>query len=298
MADTIDEGVLEKINAFARRNLTADEVHCFSVILCDNEVDRDFERFSVDALKKLAGLYVGKTGIFDHNAKGSNQTARIFDTEIVTVLERKTSTDEPYTYIKAMAYMVKTSANGDLIKEIDGGIKKEVSVSCSVERSVCSICGANSRERACSHKKSKVYNGVRCHWVLENPTDVYEWSFVAVPAQVNAGVTKQFGDGAISADDVVIKASELAELREKAFRQEKEVEMVADELKREVVRLSFLVHPEASVKILLRIAEGMTIGELIEMKNGLVGSSKAFEKSQIFKAEQSVFSDNTQFKLK
>ena len=36
---------LEQINRLARRELTAEEVYAFSVRLCDNEVDRDGERF-------------------------------------------------------------------------------------------------------------------------------------------------------------------------------------------------------------------------------------------------------------
>ena len=37
---------LEAVNAFARTELKAGDVYIFSVLLCDNEVDRDFERFS------------------------------------------------------------------------------------------------------------------------------------------------------------------------------------------------------------------------------------------------------------
>ena len=66
------------INQLARRELKAEEVYVFPVTLCDNETDRDCERFSVSALAKLAELFVGKTGIFDHDPKGANQTARIF----------------------------------------------------------------------------------------------------------------------------------------------------------------------------------------------------------------------------
>ena len=36
---------LAEINRFTRTPLTAEEVYCFAVRLCDNEVDRDFERF-------------------------------------------------------------------------------------------------------------------------------------------------------------------------------------------------------------------------------------------------------------
>lgn len=38
----------------------------------------------------------------------------------------------------------------------------------------------------------KSYKGAVCHAVLCEPTDAYEWSFVAVPAQRGAGVTKAF----------------------------------------------------------------------------------------------------------
>ena len=38
--------------------------------LCDNEIDRDWERFSPETLKGLAPLFVGKSGIFDHPVVG------------------------------------------------------------------------------------------------------------------------------------------------------------------------------------------------------------------------------------
>lgn len=58
---------LEQINRFARRELKAEEVYSFSVRLCDNEVDRDGERFPRRTLEELAELFVGKSGLFDHS---------------------------------------------------------------------------------------------------------------------------------------------------------------------------------------------------------------------------------------
>ena len=49
----MDKNILEKINRFTRRKLTEDEVYVFSVILCDNDIDRDCERFSDNALEAL-----------------------------------------------------------------------------------------------------------------------------------------------------------------------------------------------------------------------------------------------------
>ena len=67
---------LARINRFAKKELRAKEVYTFAVKLCDNEVDRDFERFDRAALEKLSELFVGRTGIFDHSWSAGGQTAR------------------------------------------------------------------------------------------------------------------------------------------------------------------------------------------------------------------------------
>ena len=54
------------------------------MILCDNSIHRDYERFPTGrGWEKLAQLFLGKTGIFDHNPKSQNQTARIFDCRVM-----------------------------------------------------------------------------------------------------------------------------------------------------------------------------------------------------------------------
>ena len=133
---------LELIGRFARKKLSRDELYTFPLILCDNEIDRDNEKFTIPALKTLAELFVGKSGIFDHNMSGKDQTARIYSAVAVTDSVKKTADGEPYTYIQAKAYMVRTDKNKDLIAEIDAGIKKETSVGCSVRDISCSICGS------------------------------------------------------------------------------------------------------------------------------------------------------------
>lgn len=214
MENTTNNAMLEQLNKFTRRELSADEVFIFSVTLCDNEIDRDNERFTRESLEEMAKKFIGVTGIFDHDPKGGNQTARIFSTEVIEE-ERENSVGEKYAYLKGYAYMVRTSSNADLIREIDGGIKKEVSVSCTAERQICSVCGTDRRVKACHHVKGRRYDGKKCFVSLEGISDAYEWSFVAVPAQVRAGVTKKFdenipegGDVSENADDENIPLSE------------------------------------------------------------------------------------------
>jgi len=186
------EGELEAINAFAKTALTADQVYTFSVLLCDNEVDRDHERFTERTLTELRDLFVGKSGICDHDWRAANQKARIYRTELITDPARQTTTGAPYCALKAYAYMLRTEKNAELIAEIEAGIKKETSVGCSVSRVLCSVCGEELGSAACGHVKGETYNGKLCYGELDGAVDAYEWSFVAVPAQREAGVTKHY----------------------------------------------------------------------------------------------------------
>lgn len=188
-----DEAALEKINRYTRRKFRAEELYTFPVALCDNEVDRDGERFTVQALHGLAKLFVGKTGVFDHDPMAKNQTARIYDCHVEEDKSRLTSCGEPYTRLVADAYLPRTEANREFISALEAGIKKEVSVGCAVRSVKCSVCGADLRNGTCEHRRGQIYGGVLCCAVLDDPSDAYEWSFVAVPAQREAGVLKRFG---------------------------------------------------------------------------------------------------------
>lgn len=185
----LDAAELELINRHTLRELGAQEVYAFKVTLCDNQVDRDGERFSTATLHKLAELFIGKTGVFDHNPKASNQTARIYHTEILANPERAGS-GEPYAALAARAYMLRDDSTLPTVRSIEAGILKEVSVGCAIGKITCSVCGADQKNEGCAHKKGQIYNGEPCYHLLNEPTDAYEWSFVAVPAQPGAGVTK------------------------------------------------------------------------------------------------------------
>lgn len=272
------ESNLEKINRFSRKELTEEEVYIFPVILCDNEIDRDGEKFTVSALKKLAGLYIGKTGIFSHDPKGENQTARIFDTSVVTDPTRKTADGEVYTCLKANAYMVRTSSNADLIREIDGGIKKEVSVGCAISKQTCSICGRDVRKGSCSHKLGRYYNGRQCYHILDEPTDAFEWSFVAVPAQKGAGVTKKCRADFERYDSGRSIAEELTE-----------------ELRRDILRLSFLEGDGIPVAMLKEAVMKMDAEELLRMKKAM-GNTSSKKSSELESALKKGAGDDRELK--
>ena len=243
-------GDLELINQLAKAELTEDQVYTFTVRLCDNEVDRDFERFAGEALEELGELFLGKSGIFDHQWSALGQTARIYRTEVVQEPGTLTAAGDSYCWLKGWAYLLRTEKNADLIAEIEGGIKKEVSVGCSMGRSVCSICGADSG--GCMHEKGQVYGDRLCFFELREPVDAYEWSFVAVPAQRKAGILKRFGQ----------ERTEDAALRKQAELGRKYL----GSLRREVVRLAMLADDGLDGEIFSKAAARLEEPELLELK--------------------------------
>lgn len=186
---------LKAINKYALEPLEAADVFTFKAVLCDNELDRDYERFSLKALQDLRKLFLGKTVIKDHSHRADNQVARIYATELVQS-DKATKSGELYTQLVAHCYMVRTDRNKDLIAEIKGGIKKEGSVGCAVSSSICSICGTDNAKNYCRHFRGRSYEkegGPQvCTFTLDKAEDAYEFSLVAVPAQKSAGVSKSY----------------------------------------------------------------------------------------------------------
>ncbi|MGN1050829.1 MAG: hypothetical protein ACI4QE_00865, partial [Acutalibacteraceae bacterium] len=100
-------------------------------------------------------------------------------------------TGDQYFRLVAKAYIPRKN-NEDIIEKIDSGILKEVSVGCSVDKVICSVCNGELGSGSCTHRKGVVYGGNLCFGELISPKDAYEWSFVSVPSQKNAGVIKNY----------------------------------------------------------------------------------------------------------
>ena len=186
---------MRAINKFTLEPLEAADVFTFSAILCDNELDRQYEQFTTKALRELQKLFVGRTVIKDHIRSADNQVARIYATELVDT-GKALKNGEPYMQLKAHCYMVRTESNKDLITEIRAGIKKEGSVGFRASSSICSICGTDNAKTYCRHWPGRSYEkegGAQvCTFKLDGVKEAYEFSLVAVPAQRKAGVSKSY----------------------------------------------------------------------------------------------------------
>lgn len=250
----ITDNDVRLINSYSSAKLGAEDVYVFTVTLCDNETDRDGDRFTADALAGLAELYKGVSGIFDHDPRSENQKCRVYDTFVETVPGRTNSAGEPYARLRAKCYTLRTLENEQFIREIEGGIKKEVSVCCAMGRSVCSVCGADFGSGGCRHIPGVEYDGEVCVRVLSEPTDAYEWSFVAVPAQKAAGVTKSAGS--VNAPDGCAERLKTAAADGERYRKR---------LAKELCALAAAALPSVPVKTVARIADRLSCSEIEEL---------------------------------
>ncbi len=255
-ADILSAGVpsdaqLEKINLQAKSPMAKEDVYIFSVRLCDDQIDRDYERFLTDALAPLAVMFIGKTGIVDHAWSSEKQTARVFDAGV--------EYENGAAYIKAWAYILRSDKTLDVIREIEAGIKKEVSVGCAMGRSICSVCGADYG--TCEHRKGERYGAEVCVAVLCEPIDAYEFSFVAVPAQKHAGVLKQMG---------------MSQADEKKLDQEAKLgRMYRAELEEEAVKLALLLEIGPEQAVWKQMVSSLDGEQLVRVKKQLQKKAQA-----------------------
>ncbi len=168
---------MARIQKFSRRKLKDDEVFIFTITMCNNDIDADYERFSSHSVFQMAEKYLGKTGI----AQFEEQTAYpvIFDTGVKIDPDRKVDGGvDDYVELIARAYFVKRPNNLKIVDAITTGDLREVSVACSVKRAICSICG---RGDCTAHQKSLLYDGYTAHKILADVSEVFDWAFVAKP---------------------------------------------------------------------------------------------------------------------
>lgn len=252
-------------------NISKDDIFVYKVLLCDNMVDRDYERFTHKALESITELYVGKVGIEDHNPTAKNTHSRIYKTSLMIDENKKNDLGDPYEYVLGYAYTLINDKNKSLIEEIKGGIKKEVSVGINNKSLTCSICGQEMWHGDCEHIKGHEYDGALCVGLMDGVTDVYEWSFVAIPSQRKAGVIKS---------KQIDKEDKSMDLKAVALKVIKSAGIGQDEAKELLDAIDKVEKPDQVVKSLQE--------ENAKLKSQLDKALKEIEEDKVRRLEEQV----------
>lgn len=186
---------MAKINSYALKTLSPEDVFVFKVMMADNELDdRNFQPFTRKALDSMAKQYPGVPFIKDHDREAENVLGRVFEAWVEENPSRKTAAGEAHAELHGKIYMARTESNKDLIAEIEAGIKSEVSTHVIAKSLICSICGVDQVKDWCDHWPGRKYksNGKTetCMMTIADVAASRELSLVVVPAQPRAGTHK------------------------------------------------------------------------------------------------------------
>jgi hypothetical protein len=131
--------MLAKINRWALKELSADQVYVRKYLIAHNGVDRDRERFPEEILDDFARTLPGKSFIFAHDRGSYLPMGLWFDatTAQITPEQFKELTGEEIRLpdgvndakvVWGWVYVLKTSSSEDLTANIDAGVYRHVSI--------------------------------------------------------------------------------------------------------------------------------------------------------------------------
>ncbi len=137
---------------------------------------------------------------------------------------------------------------------------------CAMGMAVCSVCG--SEYGTCGHRKGEHYDGALCCAILKEPMDAYEFSFVAVPAQRDAGVMKCMGAGKVRLKELADEFGAQSEHRS-LYKLAQLGRQYAADLQNDVVRLCLSLDLGIAEPVLRSIVKVAAAEDLLKMRSAL-----------------------------
>lgn len=186
----ITAAMLAKINGFALKELTVDDVYVRKCLLAHNAIDRDNERFPEGLLDNFAETLPGKSLLFGHDRRSYLPLGLFFDasTEVMSVDQFKALTGEAPRLPEGMSevkvlwgwfYIAKTATSSDMIVNIEAGVYRHVSIGFAAS----DLIGVK-----------KEINGPTLYYEYVAPGEALEGSLVWLGAQPGATAQKGLKD--------------------------------------------------------------------------------------------------------
>lgn len=180
-AQTAEDPVIEKVNAFALRPLEPEEFVVFTLDLCHNQIDRHFSRFPDDELGKINAMVPGRPLMERHDLRGTLPRGTFFESALHQEDERLS--------VRPDVYVLRTKDNADFILNIEGGVYRETSIGFSFRTPECAVCQRDLR--TCDHVPGRSYGDVLCHYVMRDVLEVIEGSVVSCGSQGTGFVAQE-----------------------------------------------------------------------------------------------------------
>lgn len=191
------QGEMEAINKHALKPLTAEEVFIFQFELSNSNVDYYATRMTLGTLNNYAAK-INSQGVplEGHHDDYRYPLGRIYKAEVV-------KSDDGVNRMSCRAYILRGDENtGDIssdavIRKIEGGVQKDVSIGFLAGGYTCSVCGepmvsgffGRVMGLECEHIPGASYEGQMCYaWVEDG--EILEGSLVSTGATPQAIIQK------------------------------------------------------------------------------------------------------------
>jgi hypothetical protein len=185
---------IAKVEAFLKRELSADEVDMGGADVCNNVIDSYDSRFSEKSLRQIAKLMPGSGMTVGHDMSGWSY-ATCFDASVHQPPEgargipianerglRELRDMNLATWVRSKFYWpTAASWAKDLSTRIAYQITREVSAHWAFDLAVCGVCEQDLR--ACEHFPGDEYEGKKAWYQMEDVTDYVETGFVVKGGQ-------------------------------------------------------------------------------------------------------------------
>lgn len=175
----IKEKYLDAIQQFAKVKLTPDDVHVRGMYLCNSAPDFYYSRFTHQALRDVAEMLPGRSYMVGHNYDNA-PIGRFFHADTVYVPKGRTPKSETLN-VRGLFYVPKDAEGDAIVRRIDTGVWREVSIGFRCLDAPCTIC--RDFIGTCGHWPGEVYDRGMCLYDMDGVNAVYEGSSVFAGGQ-------------------------------------------------------------------------------------------------------------------
>lgn len=164
---------LSSIQRFAARELTPDDVLVRGCLLCNDQRDHYYSRFSREALDEVAEMLPGRPVADSHNYR-LRAEGRFFDAKVTK--------RDGVRWVEALFYLPNTERGKEVAQRIDVGVDREVSIGWNCLDATCGVCGEHIAR--CGHIPGDIYEGTGfCTYEFGAITNAFEGSLVLAGGQ-------------------------------------------------------------------------------------------------------------------
>lgn len=180
-AERAKKTFMDQIGRFANTDVDPDSIHIRGMRIVNSARDFYFSRFTLDALDEIAELLPGRPVMLGHDYR-SQPVGTFFAAQRIAIPKPKQPKRDSH-WVEALAYYPKDDEGDAIVRRIDIGTWREISLGWASISDECTICHNDMRSFDCPHIPGEVYDRGFCDYEMSGVVSVLEGSHVFAGGQ-------------------------------------------------------------------------------------------------------------------